>query len=174
MKKYLLSGLVLVSFLGYSVYIKGSEVTKKIKTSSNPSIFRFRENEDDNPQIIQKSITTNLTTPKTSTVLKPTTSPVTTPTGKYKDGTYTGNVADAYYGNIQVQAVITNGNITDVIFLQYPNDRNTSIEINTQAMPILRQEAIQAQNAQVNGVTGASATSAAFVESLTSALSQAV
>lgn len=95
------------------------------------------------------------------------------PTGKYKDGTYTGLVADAFYGNIQVQAVITGGKITDVIFLQYPNDRNTSIMINSQAMPILKQEAIQVQSAQVDGASGATATSQAFIQSLEDALRQA-
>ena len=83
-------------------------------------------------------------------------------------------MADAYYGNVQVQAVISGGKITAVNFLQYPNDRSNSIRINTQAMPYLQQEAIQAQSAQVDGVSGASATSAAFVQSLTVALNQAL
>ena len=93
--------------------------------------------------------------------------------GQYKDGTYTGSVADAFYGNIQVQAVVSGGKITDVIFLQYPNDRSTSIAINTQAMPYLKQEAIAAQSANVAAVSGASDTSAAFQQSLQAALSQA-
>ncbi len=91
----------------------------------------------------------------------------------YKDGSYTGSVADAFYGNIQVKAIISGGKITDVQFLQYPSDRRQSIEINSQAMPYLTQEAIQAQSANVNGVSGASQTSAAFIQSLQSALDQA-
>ncbi len=55
----------------------------------------------------------------------------------YKDGTYTGSVADAQWGNLQVQAVIQHGKITDVPFLQYPNDRNRSVRINTSADPQL-------------------------------------
>ena len=93
--------------------------------------------------------------------------------GQYKDGTYTGNPADAFYGNIQVQAIISGGRITDVQFLQYPNDRSTSIAINSQAMPYLKQEAIQAQSANVDIVSGATDSSQAFQESLASALSQA-
>jgi len=42
--------------------------------------------------------------------------------GSYKDGSYTGSVQDAFYGNIQVRAVISGGKITDVLFLQFPND----------------------------------------------------
>lgn len=91
----------------------------------------------------------------------------------YKDGTYTGSVEDAFYGNVQVQAVITNGKITDVVFLQYPNENRTSQFINSQAIPILKSEAIQAQSAQVDIVSGASATSPAFQRSLSTALSKA-
>ncbi len=98
----------------------------------------------------------------------------TKPKGKYLDGTYTGSVADAYYGNIQVQAIIQNGALADVVFLQYPNDRGTSIEINSQAMPMLKQEALQVQSANVDGVSGATDSSAAFRESLGNALSQAL
>ena len=93
--------------------------------------------------------------------------------GPYNDGTYTGSVANAYYGNVQVRATILNGQITDVTFLQYPNDRSTSRYINSQAMPYLIQEAIQTQNANVNAVSGASDTSAAFKQSLAAALAQA-
>lgn len=91
----------------------------------------------------------------------------------YKDGTYTGSVADAYYGNVQVQVAITGGKITNVTFLQYPNDNGTSMYINSQAMPLLKQEAIVAQSANIDGVSGASETSPAFQQSLASALNQA-
>jgi len=93
--------------------------------------------------------------------------------GQYKNGTYTGSVADAFYGNVQVQVTVSGGKITDVTFLQHPNDRQTSVIINNQAMPMLTQEAIQAQSASVSGVSGASATSQAFIQSLGDALSQA-
>lgn len=93
--------------------------------------------------------------------------------GSYKDGNYTGTVEDAYYGYIQVQVSINNGRISDVSFLQYPNDNGTSLYINSQAMPILKSEAIQAQSAQVDIVSGASDTSMAFQQSLASALAQA-
>lgn len=92
---------------------------------------------------------------------------------KYKDGAYTGSVADAQWGYIQVKAVISGGKITDVQFLQYPNDRNRSIEINSYADPQLTQEAIQAQSAQVDVITGATDSSQAFMQSLGDALTQA-
>ncbi len=92
---------------------------------------------------------------------------------RYKDGTYTGTVADAYYGSVQVKATISGGKLTNVTFLQYPDTHSTSIEINSQAMPYLQQEAIQAQSADVQVVSGATFTSQAFTQSLSSALSQA-
>ncbi len=94
--------------------------------------------------------------------------------GAYKNGSYMGSVADAYYGNVQVKAIISGGKITDVQFLDYPRDRGTSVRINSYAMPYLTQEAIQAQSANVNVVSGATATSGAFNESLASALAQAI
>jgi uncharacterized protein with FMN-binding domain len=93
--------------------------------------------------------------------------------GRYKDGTYTGSSVNVYYGNVQVQAVVQGGKITAVNFLQYPNDRSTSRYINSQAMPLLQQETLQAQSARVSGVSGASDTSQGFVQSLSAALAQA-
>ena len=91
----------------------------------------------------------------------------------YKDGTYTGPVTDAYYGMVQVQAVIQNGKISSVQFLDYPHDRRTSQEINSQAMPWLQQEAIRAQSANVDIISGATLTSEAFARSLQAALQTA-
>jgi uncharacterized protein with FMN-binding domain len=96
-----------------------------------------------------------------------------TPGSLYRDGSYTGSVDDAQWGFVQVKAIITNGKITDVQFLQYPNDRSRSIYINSIADPQLTSEAIQAQSANVDIVTGATDSSDAFIQSLTDALSQA-
>ena len=91
----------------------------------------------------------------------------------YKDGTYTGSVANAYYGNVRVKATISGGKITNVDFLQYPNTHQTSVIINQQAMPYLQQEAVQSQSANVQIISGATFTSQAFQQSLQSALQQA-
>ena len=97
----------------------------------------------------------------------------TSSTTSYKDGTYTGSVADAYYGNVQVSATVSGGKITDVKFLQYPDTHQTSVMINQQAMPYLKQEAIHAQSSNVQIISGATFTSQAFQQSLQAALSQA-
>jgi len=91
----------------------------------------------------------------------------------YKNGTYTGPQIDAYYGMVQVEAIVQNGKIADVQFLEYPNDRRTSQRINSIAMPYLQQEAVQAQSANVDMISGATLTSQAFMMSLQSALDSA-
>ncbi len=91
----------------------------------------------------------------------------------YKDGTYTGSIADAYYGPVEVQATIKGGALSNVSFLLFPNGHQTSTYINEQVMPMLTQEAISAQSANVNGISGATFTSQAFQQSLASALRKA-
>ena|ERR1051326_7582726 len=127
-----------------------------------------------NAGITEPSSNPNGTTPTVSGS-SGTPDPGSTPTSGalYKDGSYTGSVADAQWGNVQVQTVIQNGKIANVVFLQYPDDRSRSIEINSYADPQLVSEAIQAQSANVDIVTGATDTSDAFIQSLTDALSQA-
>ena len=114
--------------------------------------------------------------PDTSTAAPapaPVPAPAPKPSNGLKDGTFTGNQADAYYGLVQVKATIKSGKITNVTFLSYPSDRATSREISSKATPQLAQEAIAAQSANVNIVSGATATSQAFIESLGNALTQA-
>ncbi|MFB9984362.1 FMN-binding protein [Mesorhizobium kowhaii] len=54
----------------------------------------------------------------------------------YADGVYTGPAADAYYGIIQLQALVQGGRLTALKILRYPNDRRTSVNINRQALPM--------------------------------------
>ena len=55
----------------------------------------------------------------------------------------------------------------------YPNHTDRSVYINSQALPILKSETLQAQNASINIVSGASDSSQAFAESLQSAILKA-
>jgi len=145
-KKIILAAFVVITFVIYSLHQRGGDGSAVAHITSN-------------------------TAPATQTPSATNSSSASTVS--YKDGSYTGSTADAYYGYIQVKAIISGGKLTDVEFLQYPNDRGTSIEINSQAMPLLKQQALQVQSAHVDGVSGASDTSQAFMESLGSALQQA-
>jgi len=91
----------------------------------------------------------------------------------FKDGTYIGLETSSMYGKAKAQVIISNGQITDVQFLEYPNDRQTSIMKSNMAMPIIKQEVIQSQSVNVNTVSGATQTSESFIQSISSALSQA-
>ena len=96
----------------------------------------------------------------------------TTTAAGYADGTYTGDTVRIRYGDVQVQAVIENGTLTEVAWLALPTDRESD-QINRQATPILTQEAIEVQSAEVDVISGATMTSEAFMQSLDSALEQA-
>lgn len=93
--------------------------------------------------------------------------------GRLADGTFTGPAVDAYYGLVQIQAIVRSGQLVGIKVLQYPSDRRTSVAINRQALPMLRDEAVQAQSANVDIVSGATLTSQAFARSLKGALQQA-
>lgn len=97
-----------------------------------------------------------------------------TDTGLYPDGEYTGDTYDAsHWGNVQVQAVIQNGQLSDIKILDYPASTRLSIRISRVALPYLMDEAIKAQSATVDIISGATLTSEAFMQSLQSALDAA-
>ncbi len=155
MQKTILSVVAIAAFGGYAYFLRSqnNQIVAEGPTGSTPQ--------------------TPTPTPTQTPTPVPTPAPATAPSGRYRDGTYTGASVDAYYGQVQVQAIIQSGAIADVKFLQYPNDRGTSLRISNQAMPILKREAIQAQSAKVDGISGATQTVDGFVKSLTDALSQA-
>lgn len=155
MKKLALSGLVIVLFVLYSFHQRNETagpVLMPVTPSPTPPTSQQSAVGSSNPNMPAAPADT---------------------AAAYKDGTYTGSTADAFYGNVQVQAVVHEGKITAVQFLQHPDDNPTSRAINDQAMPDLQREAIRAQQAHVDIITGATDTSMAFVESLTSALAHA-
>lgn len=88
-------------------------------------------------------------------------------------GTVTGTAADTRWGPVQVQLTVANGKITDVAVVEYPNNNHRDQEINAEALPILVQETLSAQSAQIDMVSGATVTSDGYLTSLQSALDQA-
>jgi uncharacterized protein with FMN-binding domain len=91
----------------------------------------------------------------------------------YKDGEFTGDPVEILWGNVQVKAVIQGGKIADVQFLQMPFDRARSVEITDLSKPLLKSEAIKAQDAQVDLISSATMTSLGFRQTLASALAKA-
>jgi uncharacterized protein with FMN-binding domain len=76
------------------------------------------------------------------------------------------------WGPIQVTVKVKGKKIVD-ISATYPTERPRSQFINSQAIPWLRQEVLQAQSARIQLIGGATMTSEAYAMSLQAALNQA-
>jgi len=87
--------------------------------------------------------------------------------------TVTGQTAQTRWGPVQVQITVSAGKVTAVNVLQVPSGNGRDVEINNQAVPVLKQETLQAQNAHIDTVSGATVTSDGYLTSLQSALNQA-
>jgi uncharacterized protein with FMN-binding domain len=94
-------------------------------------------------------------------------------TGRYADGEFVGNSVDDEWGPVQVKVVVKNGDIADVICIEYPFHRQRSAEISEWAIPTLVEETIKAQSEKIDWVSQASFTSDQFQKSLASALARA-
>ena len=182
-KQSLLSSAVIASFAGYTAY-------ERLTSAATPPAVPTKVVVVNVPTLTPTPTPTSTRravepTPSrdTTTRVVPTRTPIPSPTprpspvlpaqGQYKDGEFVGTIADAYFGPLQVKVVIENGKLADVQFLDYPKSRRTSQRINDRAMPVLKTEAVRAQNAQVDIVSGATLTSKAFMQSLQAALTKA-
>ena len=124
------------------------------------------------------------TTGKTGTPSKTGSAGTTSTTGKTgtaaaapaaggKSGVFAGNTANTQWGPVQVQITVTNGKITQVSALQYPNGDQRSKSIAQQSIPYLIKQTLATQTANVAGVSGASYTSDGWRRSLASAILKA-
>ena len=87
------------------------------------------------------------------------------------NGTFTGPSVNVNYGNVQVKITVVNGRITDAVAVKAPtgkNDRYTNM-----AVPVLKQQTLKAQSANIQGVSGASYTSYGWFTSLQGAIALA-
>src|ERR1035437_10893932 len=111
MKKYILSTLVIATFIVYVLYqqvtgtndiIVKNPTNNSAVSSSNSFISAKNTNN-------QNASTNNVPSVPSAPIIPvlPKRNPVVINKGLYKDGIYTGNSADAYYGYIQVQATIS-------------------------------------------------------------------
>ncbi|MGW4805131.1 FMN-binding protein [Kitasatospora sp. NPDC004272] len=87
--------------------------------------------------------------------------------------TATGTAVNTRYGPVQVKVTLDGGKISKIDVLQYPTRDRRDQEINSYAIPVLNQEALAAQSADIDVVSGATYTSDGYTRSLQSALDQA-
>ncbi|MGW7819469.1 FMN-binding protein [Streptomyces puniciscabiei] len=85
----------------------------------------------------------------------------------------TGDTVQTRWGPVQVRVTIKSGRLTDVTAVRYPSDNPRDQEINSYALPQLRREALAAQSADIDMVSGATYTSTGYKQSLQSALDSA-
>jgi uncharacterized protein with FMN-binding domain len=87
--------------------------------------------------------------------------------------TVTGDAAATRWGPVQVELTVAGGAITDVSVVEYPSELGRDQQINARALPVLVQETLDAQNGDIDMVSGATVTSEGYLESLQSALDEA-
>jgi uncharacterized protein with FMN-binding domain len=93
--------------------------------------------------------------------------------GSSGTSTVTGDTVQTAWGPVQVELTLQGGTITDVSVLQYPDGNPQDQQINAYALPVLVQETLDGQSAQIDMVSGATITSDGYVQSLQSALDRA-
>ncbi len=85
----------------------------------------------------------------------------------------TGDAVDTRWGPVQVRVSLSGSRITAVEAIVVPDSNPRDREINSFAVPVLTQEALDAQSAQIDTVSGATYTSEGYAGSLQSALDKA-
>ncbi|HIY92631.1 FMN-binding protein [Companilactobacillus sp. HBUAS56275] len=143
---------VAIAIDGYIVFFKNQQTTNGTTTTTASKTTTKNTNSDNKTE---------------------TTSTKSTSTSKYKDGTYTGTSTSTRWGDVQVKVTISGGKLTQIDVLSSPDSQQKSIQINEQALPTYKSEAISAQSADIQQISGATETYKGFTGSLQDALNQA-
>jgi uncharacterized protein with FMN-binding domain len=93
-----------------------------------------------------------------------------TPAPQHVDVRVNGTSIDTRYGPVQVQIHVRDRHLISATAIDYPQSSGRDQEINSQAVPALENEAVQAQNAHIDTISGATYTSDGYRQSLQSAL----
>jgi hypothetical protein len=135
--------------------------------SAKPAATQSAKPDATHSATAQATASATATAQPTATATK-TTAPVTPAA---KSGTFTGPAVFVNYGTVQVKITVVNGKITDAVAVQAPSGRND--RYTNMAVPILKQQTLHAQSANIQGASGASYTSYGWFKSLQGALADA-
>ena len=152
-----------------SINIAGGSAIGTTGTGSSASASSPSTSKATKPAATKKATATQPAATQSATAAATTTQ--STATSTVKDGTFTGPSVNVNYGNVQVKITVVNGRITDAVAVKAPsgkNDRYTNM-----AVPVLKQQTLKAQSANIQGVSGASYTSYGWFTSLQGALAAA-
>jgi uncharacterized protein with FMN-binding domain len=117
--------------------------------------------------------TTGASATASGSALAPAAAGTTAAAGAGKSGSFTGTAADTIFGPVQVRATVAGGKLTAVTVLQVPDRGGYEQNIVATDVPQLTSEALSAQSAHIESVSGATYTSQGYMQSLQSALDQA-
>ena len=139
--------------------------------SSSPSTQATQSSKPVATKKATAQATASATAPATASAT-PTADPTTAaPAPAPINGKFTGPAVFVNYGNVQVQITVVNGRLTDAIAVKAPSGRND--RYTNMAVPILKQQTLAAQSANIKGASGASYTSYGWFKSLQGAMADA-
>ena len=151
----------------------GSSASASSSSSSTSTATKSSKPVATKKATVTPTVTTSATeTTQPTATATPTATKTTAPvTSTVKDGTFTGPAVFVKYGTVQVKIALSNGKITDAVALKAPSGKNE--RYTNMAVPILKQQTLQAQSANIQGASGASYTSYGWFKSLQGALADA-
>lgn len=151
------TAVVLVLLAGYHTSFSGA-----LATGSSTSVYSAG---------VLAAPATN--TPSTSSVATSPSGSDSTSTEASSNTMVTGDTVQTRWGPVQVEVSVAGSKITGVSVLQYPDSNPQDDQINGYALPVLVDETMSAQSADIDMVSGATYTSVGYQQSLQSALDQA-
>lgn len=125
------------------------------------------------PTKLAATPTTDATTSDTTSPTAPASAPPSTTAPASTRRTATGPDVPNRFGDVQVRVTMSGGRLVEVAAVVLPTDRPRSAQISQQAAPILRSEALAAQSANIDIVSGATYTSESYARSLQGAIDAA-
>ena len=150
--------------------IGATSTSTSASASSSPSTQTTQSSKPVATKKATAKATTQATASATPAVDAPATqAPATSPAAI--NGVFTGPSVFVNYGNVQVQITVVNGRITDAVAVKAPSGRND--RYTNMAVPILKQQTLAAQSANIKGASGASYTSYGWFKSLQGAMADA-
>ena len=135
----------------------GSGVTSSASASSSSTKTTTAATKAAKPVATKKAASGNSGTSNSATTAPAADAPATqAPTASPTaiNGTFTGPSVFVNYGNVQVKITVVNGRITDAVAVKAPSGRND--RWTNMAVPILKEQTLKAQSANIQGASGAS------------------
>jgi uncharacterized protein with FMN-binding domain len=172
----------LLAFMGFLLGMFGILATFPPSFLNNPLADKVESTQTDepNPLPVQSEPADSIASPLQSSSPLPTIKPTATVTAKPTTSTTStskvitgGSYPADKYGDVQIQITVVNGAVTAVKVLKIPDADSRSLAVSQMSVPILTFQTIEARDSSaIQGASGASYTSGAWIKSLQSALSQ--